>query len=81
MLLGGANIEIGDYIRDDADDYEGQVVALDEGAGTVTLRLRALGETRVRPVAELHYSKWDAKYPASGKVAPEIAPTYFPPVS
>jgi hypothetical protein len=61
--VDGSTVEVGDLLRDRADNYEGTVEAVDETV--VILRMASIagapGEVRVRGQEDLYYNAWDAK--------------------
>lgn len=56
--IGEATVEVGDWLRDVADDREGCVTAVE--GDDVTLQMLDRSE-RTRPVGDLRYNGWDAK--------------------
>lgn len=59
MKLGNSTVEVGDWLRAAADDWEGQVV--DVTQRSVTLRMSATGEERKLTAADVYWNTWDPK--------------------
>lgn len=54
----GVTVVVGDWLRCDADDWEGQVTEVD--TDTVTLRMN-LGGLRVVPADQTTWNWWDGR--------------------
>lgn len=56
--IGSTTVELGDWVRDQADDWEGQVTGID--GEVLTLRMLD-GAVREVPVGAARYNSWDPK--------------------
>lgn len=76
--LGSATVEVGDFLRRDDTGVEGEVINVDDTSITIH---QWNGDDYTASVTEFHYNSWDAKYEASGKSAPVLAPTVMDPTA
>lgn len=60
MTVQGVLVSVGDWLRCEADDWEGLVLDVDEGAQLITLRMNNGDLRSVAPEAA-RYNWWDPK--------------------